>query len=73
MYRWQHGRLLSYPEGLLERRSWAIDEQRNSYRFREREQLTGGYVVSEYQYIAFRAVDRPLTDRELAFAGKQST
>jgi len=29
--------------------------------------------VSEYQYVAFRAVDRPLTDRELAFAEKQST
>ena len=29
--------------------------------------------MSEYQYIAFRAVDRPLTDRELAFAEKQST
>lgn len=29
--------------------------------------------MSEYQYVAFRAVDRPLTDRELAFAKKQST
>ena len=29
--------------------------------------------MSEYQYIAFRAVDSPLTDRELAFARKQST
>ena len=29
--------------------------------------------MSEYQYIAFRAIDRPLTDRELAFAEKQST
>ena len=29
--------------------------------------------MSEYQYIAFRAVDRALTDRELAFAEKQST
>lgn len=29
--------------------------------------------MSEYQYIEFRAVDRPLTDAELAFAEKQST
>jgi len=29
--------------------------------------------VSEYQYIAFRAINRPLTDRELGFARKQST
>jgi hypothetical protein len=29
--------------------------------------------VSEYQYLAFRAVDRRLTERELAFARKQST
>jgi len=29
--------------------------------------------LSEYQYIAFRAVDRPLTDDELAFAERQST
>ncbi len=29
--------------------------------------------MSEYQYVAFRAVDRPLTDRELAYAEKQST
>lgn len=29
--------------------------------------------MSEYQYIAFRAVDRPLTDKELAYARKQST
>ena len=35
--------------------------------------LTGGYVVSEYQYVAFRAIDRPLMDRELAFAEEQST
>ena len=29
--------------------------------------------MSEYQYLAFRAVDRCLTERELAFARKQST
>ncbi|MCO6047699.1 hypothetical protein NG895_27665 [Aeoliella sp. ICT_H6.2] len=29
--------------------------------------------MSEYQYIEFRAVDRPLTDKELAYARKQST
>ncbi len=29
--------------------------------------------MSEYQYIEFRAVDRPLTDAELAYAEKQST
>jgi hypothetical protein len=29
--------------------------------------------VSEYQYVAFRAVDRPLTDKELKFAEQQST
>jgi hypothetical protein len=29
--------------------------------------------VSEYQYIEFQAVDRPLTDAELAYARKQST
>jgi hypothetical protein len=29
--------------------------------------------VSEYQYLAFRAVDRPLTDRELAYARRQSS
>jgi len=29
--------------------------------------------VSEYQYVAFRAVDRPLTDQELKFAQQQST
>ncbi len=29
--------------------------------------------MSEYQYIEFRAVDRPLTDKELAFAEKQSS
>jgi hypothetical protein len=29
--------------------------------------------VSEYQHIEFRAVDRPLTDVELAYARKQST
>jgi hypothetical protein len=29
--------------------------------------------LSEYQFIGFRAVDRPLTDRDLAFARKQST
>ena len=29
--------------------------------------------MSEYQYLAFRAVDRRLTERELAFARKQST
>jgi len=29
--------------------------------------------VSEYQYIEFRAVDRPLTDSELKYAEKQST
>lgn len=29
--------------------------------------------MSEYQYVEFRAVDRPLTDRELAYARKQST
>lgn len=29
--------------------------------------------MSEFQYIAFRAVDRRLTERELAFARKQST
>jgi hypothetical protein len=29
--------------------------------------------VSEYQYFAFRAVDRPLTDHELVFAREQST
>ena len=29
--------------------------------------------MSEYQYIEFRAVDRPLTDKELAYAEKQSS
>ena len=29
--------------------------------------------MSEYQYIEFLAVDRPLTDSELKFAEKQST
>ena len=29
--------------------------------------------MSEYQYIEFRAIDRPLTDAEMAFAEKQST
>ena len=29
--------------------------------------------MSEYQYIEFQAVDRPLTDAELAYARKQST
>ncbi|MBN2295287.1 MAG: hypothetical protein JXM70_22845 [Pirellulales bacterium] len=29
--------------------------------------------MSEYQYVAFRAVDRPLTDAELKYAEKQST
>jgi len=29
--------------------------------------------LSEYQFLAFRAVDRPLTDRELAYARKQSS
>ncbi|TWT94108.1 hypothetical protein Pla108_38200 [Botrimarina colliarenosi] len=29
--------------------------------------------MSEYQYVEFQAVDRPLTDRELAYARKQST
>lgn len=29
--------------------------------------------MSEYQYVEFRAVDRPLTDAELEFAEKQST
>jgi hypothetical protein len=29
--------------------------------------------MSEYQYIAFRAVDRPLTDKELEFAHTQSS
>ena len=29
--------------------------------------------MSEYQYVAFRAVDRPLTDAELDFARRQST
>ncbi len=29
--------------------------------------------MSEYQYVAFRAVDRPLTDKELKFAEQQST
>lgn len=29
--------------------------------------------MSEYQYVAFRSVDRPLTDAELKFARKQST
>ena len=29
--------------------------------------------MSEYQFLAFRAVDRPLTDRDLAFARKQSS
>ena len=29
--------------------------------------------MSEYQYVEFRAVDRPLTDAELRFAEKQST
>ncbi len=29
--------------------------------------------MSEYQYVEFRAVDRPLTDAELEFAGRQST
>jgi len=35
--------------------------------------MTGGLDVSEYQFLAFRAIDRPLTDRELVFAEKQST
>ncbi|MGD9857462.1 MAG: hypothetical protein AB7U20_21175 [Planctomycetaceae bacterium] len=29
--------------------------------------------MSEYQYVEFRAVDRPLTDAELDFANQQST
>ncbi len=29
--------------------------------------------MSEYQYVAFRAVDRPLDDKQLAFAEKQSS
>jgi len=29
--------------------------------------------MSEYQYVEFRAVDRPLTDKELAYAEKQSS
>ena len=29
--------------------------------------------MSEYQYIEFRAVDRSLTDSELAYANKQSS
>ena len=29
--------------------------------------------MSEYQFVAFRAVDRPLTDRDLIYARKQST
>ena len=29
--------------------------------------------MSEYQFLAFRAVDRPLTDRELAYARKHSS
>ncbi len=29
--------------------------------------------MSEYQFLAFRAVDRPLTARELAYAHKQSS
>ncbi|WP_145283326.1 hypothetical protein [Pirellulimonas nuda] len=29
--------------------------------------------MSEYQLIEFQAVDRPLTDRELAYAREQST
>ena len=29
--------------------------------------------MSEYQYLAFRAVERPLTDRDLAYARKQSS
>lgn len=29
--------------------------------------------MSEYQYLAFQAVDRPLTDKQLAFAEKQSS
>lgn len=29
--------------------------------------------MSEFQYVAFQAVDRPLNDRELAFAQRQST
>ena len=29
--------------------------------------------MSEYQFLAFRAVDRPLTARDLAFARKQSS
>jgi hypothetical protein len=30
-------------------------------------------IVSEYQFLAFRAVDRPLTDRGMAYARKQSS
>lgn len=29
--------------------------------------------MSEYQYVAFRAIDRPLDDKQLAFAEKQSS
>lgn len=29
--------------------------------------------MSEYQYIAFRAIDRPLTEKELEFAQTQSS
>jgi len=29
--------------------------------------------MSEYQYVAFRAIDRPLTDKELEFAESQSS
>lgn len=34
---------------------------------------TGCQSVSEYQYVEFRAVDKPLTDSQLKFAQKQST
>jgi hypothetical protein len=30
-------------------------------------------IVSEYQFLAFRAIDRPLTDKELEFARSQSS
>ena len=32
-----------------------------------------GPIMSEFQHVVFQAVDRPLSDKELAFAERQST
>ena len=56
---------VSTPEaGTSSRESVLQPTQNQTRRFR---------TLSEYQYVEFRAVDRPLTDAGLAFAEKQST